>query len=271
MDKEKYVGNSKIKEKPTKPLKLKLSERIKALFADLQNQIDSLTIHGMAVSNSFGDNPHIGISQKTLTEAFNRVWNKLEDITGEVLRGISMVVTPSYYVGEDGCSVHITASSIEATSIFEEIWFYWNDSTEPFAGSEIPISHFEFDTEITETTYIKCKAKIMGIWYEDYKLITHYPSIWIGAGNNYQDVMNDAHIAQLKQHMRGEVDVTASNGNRIYIIMAESLAQGFIRADMNGIEIAFTESTVTIDGKNYKVFASEDTYQAGTYNIDING
>ena len=111
----------------------------------------------------------------------------------------------------------------------------------------------------------------MGIWYEDYKLITHYPSIWIGAGNNYQSVMTDSHIAQLRQHMRGEVDVIASNGNRIYIIIDESLADGFIRADMNGVEIAFTQSTVTIDNKRYKVFASEETYQAGTYNIDING
>ena len=182
-----------------------------------------------------------------------------------------MVVTPSYYVGEDGCTVHITASSIEAIGIFEEIWFYWNDNTEPFAGSAEPISHFEFDTEVSETTYIKCRAKIMGIWYDEAKLITHYPSIWVGAGNNYQSVMVDANLVQLRQHMRGEVDVTASTGNRIYIILGESLASGFIRADMNGVEISFTEFVVTIDGKNYKVFASENTYEAGTYNIDING
>ena len=69
-----------------------------------------------------------------------------------------MVVTPSYYVGEDGCTVHISASSIEASGIFEEIWFYWNDNTEPFAGSPEPVNHFEFDTEISETTYVKCKA-----------------------------------------------------------------------------------------------------------------
>lgn len=199
------------------------------------------------------------------------MWNKLEDVTGEVLRGISMAVTPSYYIGEDGCAVHISASSIETSGIFEEIWFYWNDNIEPFAGSSEPVNGFEFDTEISETTYIKCRAKILGIWYEDYKLITHYPSIWIGAGNNYQSVMTDAHIAQLRQHMRGEVDITAQAGNRIYIIIAESLADGFIRADMNGIEIAFTQSTITIDDKRYKVFASENTYQAGTYNIDING
>jgi hypothetical protein len=27
---------------------------------------------------------------------------------------------------------------------------------------------------------------------------------------------------------------------------------------------------VTVDGKNYKVFTSEEAYSAGTYNIDIN-
>jgi hypothetical protein len=39
---------------------------------------------------------------------------------------------------------------------------------------------------------------------------------------------------------------------------------------MNGFEIQFTESTQTISGKAYKVLTSENTYQAGTYNIDIN-
>ena len=42
MEKEKYISNSTIKEEPSKPLKLKLSDRIKMLFVDLQNQIDSI-------------------------------------------------------------------------------------------------------------------------------------------------------------------------------------------------------------------------------------
>ena len=35
---------------------------------DMQNQIDSIQIGGWAISNQLGDDPHIGISQKALTE-----------------------------------------------------------------------------------------------------------------------------------------------------------------------------------------------------------
>jgi hypothetical protein len=62
-----------------------------------------------------------------------------------------------------------------------------------------------------------------------------------------------------------------AQGQHIIIIVGESLAGGFLRADLNSVEINFTESTVTVDGKNYKVFTSEEAYSAGTYNIDING
>ena len=39
---------------------------------DLQNQIDSIQIGGWAISQEFGDDEHIGISQKKLTEEFNK-------------------------------------------------------------------------------------------------------------------------------------------------------------------------------------------------------
>jgi hypothetical protein len=45
----------------------------------------------------------------------------------------------------------------------------------------------------------------------------------------------------------------------------------FIRADIGGVEIPFTSEDVTIDGHTYRVYTSENTYNEGTYNIDING
>lgn len=49
---------------------------------DLQNQIDSIQIGGWAISQEFGDNIHIGISQKALTEKFDGVANL--DLNGKV-------------------------------------------------------------------------------------------------------------------------------------------------------------------------------------------
>jgi hypothetical protein len=71
--------------------------------------------------------------------------------------------------------------------------------------------------------------------------------------------------------MRGAYDVDVAQGQHIIIIVGESLAGGFLRADLNSVEIPFTESTVTVDGKNYKVFTSENVYNVGSYNIDVNG
>lgn len=88
-EKEKYIGESLIREEPGKKLKLKigdkvikkkhLSDEVYELFNDvddLQNQIDSLEVAGVALSNEYGNDPHIGISQKKLTESYNEQTSK---------------------------------------------------------------------------------------------------------------------------------------------------------------------------------------------------
>lgn len=243
-------------------------DSLKAKDKDLQNQIDSLEIAGVAVSNEFGTDPHISISQKTMTDAINKLWQKLEDMTGEVLQGISTSVTPDYFISEDGCSVHISANTVETNGIFEHIAFYGNGSLITEADN---VDFFEYDTEITETTIIKCVAKIMGVEYTRQQIVTHYNSFWLGAGSTYSDIMDVEHVIPITNGMRGAYDVDVAQGQHIIIVVGESLAGGFLRADLNSVEINFTESTVTVDGKNYKVFTSDEVYSAGTYNIDING
>ena len=70
--------------------------------------------------------------------------------------------------------------------------------------------------------------------------------------------------------MRGAYDVTFNQGDKLFVIVGESLAKGFIRADLNGMEIELTKSEVEVDGNTYKVYTSEP-WNAGSYNIDING
>ena len=66
-------------------------------------------------------------------------------------------------------------------------------------------------------------------------------------------------------------DVAVADGEHIIIVMGDTWRPAFFRADMNGIEIEFDESAVTVDGKDYKALVSKSAYEAGTYNIDING
>ena len=223
---------------------------------------------GVALLQDFGNSIYFGVSQKVLTEALNKIWAKIEDITGESLLGFQMAVTPEYYIGEEGCNVHVTATTVDTVSVFEQLDFYINGQLINHGEN---VDYMEFDTEITETSVVKCVAKILGIEYTEQKVITHYSSFWMGGGSVASDVMTFANLRPVSKRLKGSFDVTVSSGQNIIIVLGESLASGFVRADMNGMEIQFIESTYTDSSSNtYKVFISENTYQAGTYNIDIN-
>ena len=248
-------------------------EVVTKLTEDLQNQIDAYNEHGVMVSNQFGTDTHISVSQKTLTDAINKLWEKIEDMTGEVLQGVNMVVTPTYFISEDGCDIHITANTVETNGLFEKIQFFVDGELihkEEFAEYVSFDHHIDVKPAPDYTYVIMCKAKIMGVEYTRQQVITRYNEFFIGAGNTYTDILDSAHSRQLNGTMRHNYDVTFGEGDKLIIVMGATLRDGFIRADLNGVEIELTEQTVTIDEKQYVVLTSEP-WSAGTYNIDING
>lgn len=271
---DKAVTPSKLSDRIVPEVIEPILEPLKRKDKDLQNQIDSLQIHGLAVSNEFGDDPHISISQKKITSFADWVTRKLEEITGEVLQGFNMVVTPEYFTSDEGCILHVTADASGFSGTFKEIEFFINDEkTWPEEGHEsegIDVGHVEFDREITETSTVRCRAVIDGREYEREKTISHYAAVWLGAGAVYTDIMKPGNMVQFPDD-GGQVkqDIAVANGQHIIIVMAKSVSSTFLRADINGIEIPFVEST-SADG-NYKVFVSEETFQAGKYDIHING
>ena len=311
LENEKYVGEAPLKEeKPKSPLrwilgqgiiKIKhLSSEVRNLFdnlegditllrkkdSDLQNQINSLSLHGMAVSNELGDNPHIGVSQKTLTEIINNMLAKICEVTGEEYAGIYMQVTPKYYIGEEGCNVHIHATTVDTNGIFERINFFWNAEEEPFysevqcVGIDDLVVDLPEDKLINDEIVIRCEAQILGIKYQAQDKIKHYASLFLFAASDEQLGEDFANISNFlipentipaTHHMRGAYNLSMADGQRIVIVMGDSLAGGFIRADINGIEIQFNTADLSVEGTAYKVLTSEDTYQEDAINIDING
>ena len=179
-----------------------------------------------------------------------------------------MAVTPEYYIGEEGSNIHVTATTVDTVGVFEQLDFYINGQLINHGEN---VDYMEFDTEITETSVVTCVAKILGVEYQRQAIITHYSSFWLGAGSTYTNVMKNSNLRPIANGMRGAYNIDLASGQKIIIVLGESLREGFIRADINGVEIAFVETTQTVDGNTYKVLTSENTYQAGTYNIDING
>ena len=277
-EKETQIGRANMNQAPQKPISFKLkdnsvsdkklSPELRDKINDYQNQINSLTDpHGAAISNNFGDNPLIGISQKTITEAFNTVWDKIDEITGGDANSIDMTVTPEYYIGEDGCTVNYSATSTGLSGIFEHIEFLVNgvkideaDNVEELSGS----------TQINGTSVITCNAKVMGKVRTVEKTINNYSSFYLGAGTQYSDIMDVEHVINFDGTVSGRYNVTCAQGDHIYIVMDSGFRSSFSRADMNGFEIPFTETTETVDDKEYVVLESVNTYMAGTYEININ-
>ena len=200
----------------------------------------------------------------------NNYWKPLFSLDREIAYDYESFkdYTPEYFIGEDGCDIHITANTVETNGIFEQIRFLINGA-EIYSAENVDV--LEYNTHIDETSVIRCEAKIMGVWYNRQSIITHYNSFWLGAGTSYTDIMDVEHVIPITNGMRGAYNVNVNDGDNLFIIIGNSLAQGFIRADMNSIEIPFVESTIEIENETYKVYTSVNTYNAGIYNIDING
>lgn len=267
---DKAITTPKIDDKAVTPEKLServVTEIFNPMVEDLKNQIDSMGKHGVAVSNEFGDDAYISVSQKTLTNAFTKIWSKIEDMTGEHTQGIRMSVIPDYFISEDGADISINAYTVETNGIFEHIAFYANGA---LIAEEDNVETFRYDYHIEDTTLIKCVAKIMGIEYTEQKVVTHYSSFWLGAGATYVDVMTTDNLRPIENGMKGSYDVECEQGDCLFVIVAKSLSKGYIRIDMNGFEVPTERAEVTLGGDEYYVFKSKNAYQASTYNIDIN-
>lgn len=254
--KEKVDSSSLIKIKD-------LEKRIKSIEVQLKTITSP---RGTALTDVFGNSDSIGITQRTLTNALNRIWEKIGEMSGENYKGITFNLKPEYFIGSKGCTVHVTASTQNTSGIFEKLQLYLDGE---LIAETSNTEYFEYDFEVNKTSTMMCKATILGIEYTKIKTITHYDSIWIGAGKDYQSVMIDENIVTFDDNLKGNYNITFDQDDKLFVI-TESSFEGFIRADMNGMEIPMSKNHIVIDDIQYNVYTSKNTYNSGRYNIDIN-
>ena len=223
----------------------------------------------------FGNSEYVGVNQKVLTQALNKIWEKIDSLTGEISNGIQMIVTPTYFIGNEGCTINISAEACQKDSIFEHIAFYIDNVLLEEAENT---KEFTFSTHIDNTSEIKCVATILGVEYETSKIIRKGGNLFLFTGNFESDsqistyVLNHPEVTiSTEGELRGSYDVDCLEDSKIYILIEKDIEDRFIRADLNGIEIPFTQKTILINGFEYTLFTSINVYNAGTYNIDING
>ncbi len=245
-------------------------------FTDITNElydaIRALQVGGVALSQQFGDRTDIGISQKTLTKALGKFWEKMEEITGETYMDFTLTVTPQITYSESTASLTITADCSDAISNFDSIKIYADDEliAESSDVSEFTISHI-----ISNTTVIRAVGVILGKTFtKTFTAIKEVP-FFMGSGEAYTDIVNETCRKELVGTLEGDYDVTVEDNKYIFIIIPYSKREEFRRAnmsygaDMNGFEIPLNEP-VELEEQDMVVYQSVNRYEAGSYNIDIN-
>lgn len=256
-------------EKVVIPMITPVDNKYSAITKELYSMIRSLQVGGLALSNRMGDSEEIGITQKSITRMIKKIWNKLADITGEGYNNFTMTITPTMVATENAIEVTVQADSYGAISYFDSIRIYANNV---LVAENEDVVTLNASFEINETSVIKCVAVIAGDEYVKEETIYKYPPFFMGSGQVYTDILTEDCLKELDGTIEGEYDVEVKhNEDYIFIIIPISQIEYFRRAnldfaiDMNGFEIPM-ESTET---DQYVIYQSLNTYNAGTYNIDI--
>lgn len=246
------------------PKILALKEYVQAKIDEIWDVIDSAAHEGPYFEQTLGNKEHMGISQKCITDNINDIWSMFSTITGSGETELTMTVNPTYF-DDDTCEIHISASTNGPTK-FDNLKFLVNDNV--VYNEDNVDSVDDFTTTVSDSCTIKCDATILGKTYHAERRISKYAELWIGGGTTYQDVMIDDYRNEITDgKVKGNYDVTVDNNDFIFIIMSNSLAATFNKAEMDGFEIPFTRYGETPIG--YVCFKSANTYIGGTYNIDL--
>lgn len=247
----------------------KLNNDVTRVLGDLQNQINGFYEHGVAVSNFFGDSTSIGISQNTLTVAINNIYELLEEALDRTIKGFTWTVTPTYIYGDGETEITVTAEPKEEGGILEHVELMVDGEV---VNEAYNMDSYEYTFTTDKTVTVRMDAQVLGMVYTRSMTITD--SFWMGGGAAYTDVFQGGaatNLVNVGKGMRVAQTITVpAGGGYIFIIIGNYLKDTFVRADINGVEIPFLPAdTTTLEG--FTIYKSENTYQAGTYNIDING
>jgi hypothetical protein len=233
---------------------------------DLQNQIDAIQIGGWAISQMFGQDTHIGISQNALTNLFGRLWEVLGEIKGKNYMDFTLTVDPEVAYNEGSAQVSIIADCTDTISYFDSIKIYVNDVLVDEAAG---VNLLSTVVEIDDTSIVKAVGVLVGKTITKEKRVIQDDPFFIGsAPEDYHDVMTQENWHKIQGTLEGDYDFSVQNNNdHIFVIIPASRREEYRRCkmDMNGFEIPFnvTEENGLI------ICKSQNTYVQGNYNLDI--
>lgn len=244
-------------------------------YYGLQKQIKELkklfetyvkTSNGVAITDKFGFSDSMTVSQKTLTEAINAIYNRIADLQGVPIDKVAITITPDYVItDEEACDVTITIHS--SHHVFEHI--------EVFVDNEEVINADDVQEDVVHTlsidksVEIRVNATILGEMYQEEKTIKVYYPFFIGSGLSEEQVFTEENAVKKpanNEGINGKYAITVhNNGEQFFVIIPKTRVEDVGRIHMNGYDIPFD----TYERDKYIVYVSKNRYRAKTYFIYI--
>ncbi len=231
---------------------------------DLENQMQSFLATasgGKAFSNMYGNSEVMGVTQKVLTETINGLYELIFDALGIEIGDVQITISPDGFFSNEATVVNIAATADYGLFDFVKVYFDGEKVLE-----ETSIKTFSKDLTIGKTTTIKVEAQVLGKLYTYEKTVTMASDFFIGAGATYEDVYNPQYTRPYDGNPIGQYTIEVVEGQRIIIILPTADVSKIEQIEMNDFNIPMDTTTFGI----YTVYTSLNTYQAGTYIIDIN-
>ena len=237
-----------------------LAKRIEAL----ENQMQSFLATaggGEAFSTMYGNSDLMGVTQKALTETMNGLYELIFDALGIEVGDVQITISPDAFFKNEAAVVNIAATANYGLFDFVKVYFDGEKVLE-----ETSIKTFSENLTINKTTTIKVEAQVLGKLYTYEKTVTMSSDFFIGAGATYEDVYNPQYSRPYDGDPTGQYQVEVEEGQRIVIILPTADVSKIEQIEMNDFNIPMDTTTFGI----YTAYTSLNTYQAGTYTIDIN-
>lgn len=216
------------------------------------------------IVQEFGDSNEVTISQKVVSEKFNYIQNQIDKLHPGTI-GIVMSASPTIVYDDSESNVTIKAKKVDNT-VCDSIKIIIDDN---IIAEEDNTSELETTVIINKTTKIDATAIQLGLSYEGHINITGVKPYYVGSGNNYTEIINDAHKQNIKTSPSGTYNINVvSSQSYIFFVVPSSMTIN--KATMSGFTFPLQSSeSVVVNNNNYKVYKSSNTYDAGLLTIVI--
>lgn len=228
---------------------------------DLQNIIASREEHGVALSNEFGDSELIGITQKKLTETIDAIQDKIDSLHPGSY--ITITASPNLIYKDETSDVDVTVRMTDG-AIADKITLYVDDVEEESVENA---SRLDTTISVIDTTALYAVAERQGLDYDVHSQITGVRPYWVGADEQYTDIIDDAHQQNIKANPSGTYNITVpSNGDYVFFVIPDGMTIN--RATMSGFDFPLEDARTDLM-EGYKVYQSSNTYDEGELTIVI--